>query len=315
MTPAADEMAALDDLGPKGEWEFAGRTLTLTNLDKVLFPGRDGGPALTKRDLIRYHARIAPHMLPYLEGRAVNTNRYPNGVDKPGFWHKAAPGHAPEWITRWDYPDAKADDTQTYVVVDEPATLAWLANYGAVELHPWNSRVDSWREPSWAFIDIDPGPSTTFDDVLHMARLHRDLLERLGVVSAAKVTGKRGVQIWVPVAGGMTFDETRAWVEVVSKAVGKVVPDLVSWAWSTRDRRGRARLDYTQNVQNKTLVAPFSARPAAGAPVSIPIEWDELDDPDLTPDRWTILDAVERIEAAGDPLRPLIGLPQELPRF
>lgn len=313
--PTDDELAALDALGAKGEWDVAGRTVKLTNLDKALFPGRDGGEPITKRDLVRYHARIAPHLLPYLEGRPLNTNRFPDGVDTTGFWQKAAPDHAPPWVRRWDYPDAKPDDTATYVVPDEPATLVWLANQAAIELHPWNSRADTWREPSWAFIDIDPGPRTSFDDVLVMARLHKVVLDQLDVRAAAKVTGKRGVQIWIPVAGGMTFDETRGWVEVVSKAVGKVVPDLVSWAWTTSDRRGRARLDYTQNVHNKTLVAPFSARPAAGAPVSMPIEWDELDDPDLTPDRWTILDAVERVEAAGDPLLPLIGLQQELPAF
>jgi len=313
--PSEEEMEALDALGRGGEWDFAGRTLKLTNLDKAIFPGRDGGPPLTKRDLVRYHSRIAPHLLPYLRGRALNTNRFPDGVDRAGFWQKAVPGHAPPWVARWDYPDARPDDTRTYVVVDEPATLAWLANQAAVELHPWNPLTATWREPAWAFIDIDPGTRTSFDDVLVMTRLHKVVLDELDVRAAAKVTGKRGVQIWIPVAPGLTFEETRGWVEVVSKAVGKVMPEMVSWAWSTSDRRGRARLDYTQNVHNKTLVAPFSARPAPGAPVSMPIRWDELDDPDLTPDRWTILDAVERVASVGDPLLPLIGLAQDLPRF
>jgi bifunctional non-homologous end joining protein LigD len=128
-----------------------------------------------------------------------------------------------------------------------------------------------------------------------------------------KVTGKRGVQIWVPVATGYSFAETRGWVEKVSRAVGRTVPELVSWEWEKNRRHGLARLDYTQNAINKTLVAPFSARPAPGAPVSVPIAWDELDDPDLRPDRWTIGTVLDRVAEAGDPLAPLVGRQQRLP--
>jgi len=128
-----------------------------------------------------------------------------------------------------------------------------------------------------------------------------------------KVTGKRGIQIWVPVRPGYRFADTRVWVEKVSKAVGRTLPDLVSWEWQKDRRRGLARLDYTQNAINKTLVAPFSPRPAPGAPVSVPIQWEELDDPELRPDRWTIRTVVDRVREVGDPLAPLIGRPQELP--
>jgi bifunctional non-homologous end joining protein LigD len=311
--PTEDELAALDALGAEGQWELQGRTLSLTNLDKVLFPpGADGVP-VTKRDLIRYHAVIAPHMLPYLAGRAVNSNRFPQGVDEPGFWHKAVPRHAPEWMATWDHPRARDGETRTYFVVDSPPALAWLANYGSIELNPWNARTTSSREPAWAYIDLDPGTDTTWDDLVQLAVLHRAALEQLEVRAAAKVTGKRGIQIWIPVAPGHSFGDTRDWVEALSRAVGRVVPDLVSWAWAKRERGGKARLDFTQNAVNKTLVAPFSARPAPGAPVSMPITWDELDDPDLAPDRWTIRTALGHVEAVGDPLGELIDVPQELP--
>ncbi|HEX8802672.1 MAG TPA: non-homologous end-joining DNA ligase, partial [Acidimicrobiales bacterium] len=311
--PTADELAALDALGKAGTWELQGRALKLTNLDKVLFPGRDGDPATTKRDLIRYHAQVAPAMLRYLHDRPLNTHRYPNGVDQPGFWHKAAPGHAPDWLTRWRNEEADPGETEWYMVADSVPTLAWLANYGAVELHPWTSHVADPHEPTWALFDIDPGPDTTFDEILVLARLHRTALEHLGVVGRPKVTGQRGVQIWVPVAPGYTFEETRRWVEKVSRAVGATVPDMVSWAWTTSDRQGRARLDYTQNVRNKTLVAPYSARPRPGAPVSVPLEWDELDDPDLRPDGWTVRTVLDRLDAAGDPFADLLTVEQELP--
>jgi hypothetical protein len=120
---------------------------------------------------------------------------------------------------------------------------------------------------------------------------------------------------WVPVAERYTFDDTRAWVESLSRAVGATVPDLVSWEWEVSKRGGRTRLDYTQNAINKTLVAPFSTRPVAGAPVSVPIGWDELDDPDLSPDRWTIASIGERLVTSGDPLAPLIGMQQRLPEL
>jgi bifunctional non-homologous end joining protein LigD len=127
------------------------------------------------------------------------------------------------------------------------------------------------------------------------------------------VSGRHGIQIWVPVRDGYTFDQTRAWVETISRAVGGVVPDLVSWEWQTERRRGKARLDYTQNAINKTLITPFSTRAAPGASVSVPITWNELDDPELRSDRWTVHTVFERLEAIGDPLAGLIGLQQELP--
>jgi bifunctional non-homologous end joining protein LigD len=314
--PTEDELAALDDLGAKGKWQVGGRELALTNLDKVLFPPRDrGDEPITKRDLIRYHAVVAPTMLRYLHDRPLNTNRFPNGVDKAGFWHKEVPSHAPDWLRRWHYDDAEPDETQWYMVPDSVPAMAWLANYGAVELHAWTSRVPDVHTPTWALFDIDPGTETSFDDVLVLARLHRTALDHLGVEARPKVSGQRGIQIWVPVEPRYTYEETRRWVETISKAIGRTVPDMVSWAWRKDERKGKARLDYTQNVINKTLVAPYSARPKPGAPVSVPIEWDELDDPDLSPDRWTIRTVLDRLDTVGDPFAPLLEIEQELSSF
>lgn len=309
-----EELDALDALGRQGRWTLQGREVELTNLDKVLFPAGDRGEPITKRDLVRYHAVIAPFMLPYLADRPVNLHRFPDGVDQPGFWQKEVPGHAPDWLTRWRNVAADQGETQWYAVVDSVPALVWMANFGAVELHPWTSRLPDVHQPAWAMIDIDPGSRTGFDDVLVLARLYRTALQHLGVAGMPKVTGKRGVQIWVPVRPGYTFDDTRMWVEKVSRAVGQTVPELVSWEWQKDRRRGLARLDYTQNAINKTLVAPFSTRPARGAPVSVPIDWDELEDPDLRPDRWNIRTVLERVRAVGDPLAPLIGLEQTLPK-
>jgi bifunctional non-homologous end joining protein LigD len=311
--PVPDEaIAALEELGEEGTWEVFDRRLKVTNLDKVLFPG---DPPVTKRELLAYVARIAPISLPYLEGRAINLHRYPDGAETKGFWHKELPKHAPDWLPRWDNPEADPGETQTYLVVDEPAALLWAANFGALEWHPWTSRTTAMHEPTYALIDLDPGERTSWEELLQLARLHRTALEHLGVTARAKVTGKRGIQIWIPIRAGYSFDETRAWTEKLSKTVGKVLPDLVSWKWEKKARGGLARLDYTQNAINKTLVAPYSTRPAEGAPVSVPIGWDELDDPDLRSNRWTIRTVLDRLEQRGDPFRTLLGVEQELPEI
>jgi bifunctional non-homologous end joining protein LigD len=254
-------------------------------------------------------------VLPYLQRRALNMHRYPNGADSKGFWHKEVPSHAPDWLPRWDNPHADPGETHTYLVVDEPAALVWAANFGALEWHAWTSRIDAPREPTYALVDLDPGERTTWKQLLTLARLHRTALEHLGVVARPKVTGRRGIQIWVPIEPGPTFDETREWVEQVSSAVGQIVPELVSWKWQVDERGGLARLDYTQNAVNKTLVAPYSARPAPGAPVSAPIDWDELEDPKLRPDRWTIRTIGDRLAEKGDLFRAVLRAPQRLPRI
>jgi bifunctional non-homologous end joining protein LigD len=314
-TLSDDELRELDAFGAQGTWHVLGRDLRVTNLDKVLFPGREGEEPVTKRDLLRYTAQIAPTALPYLRQRALNMHRYPNGAQAKGFWHKELPTHAPEWLPRWTNPEADPGETRTYLVVDEPAALVWAANFGALEWHAWTSRVDEPHLPSYALVDLDPGGTTSWEDLLALARLHRTAFEHLGVHAYPKITGRRGIQIWVPIVRGPTFDETRRWVERLSKTVGAVVPDLVSWKWQVGDRGGLARLDYTQNAINKTLVAPYSPRPAPGAPVSAPIAWDELDDPALRPDAFTIRSVLPRLEERGDLFTGVLHQAQRLPRL
>ncbi len=347
----AAELAALDALpGRGGTWRIGGRDVALTNLDKVLAPGRtgpgdgpggagrdggpgelraaaadggpgsptggasgDGEPPVTKRDLVRYLVQVAPIMLPHLAGRALNLARYPDGVDADFFWQKDVAKSTPDWVTRWREPDPPDRRPHAYVVADGLATLAWLGNQAAVELHPWTSPIDAPAEPRWALVDIDPGTATTWEETLVLARLYRQAFDHLGVLGVPKVSGKRGIQVFVPLRPRYSFEETRAWVEQVSRAVGGAVPDLVSWEWSKDRRDGRARLDFTQNWRNRTLVGPYSPRPAPGLPVSAPITWDELDDPDLRPDRWTIRTILDRVAERGDLFASALGPGQELP--
>ncbi|MBX6749587.1 MAG: ATP-dependent DNA ligase, partial [Micromonosporaceae bacterium] len=338
-----EELAELDALGSEGRWRVFGRELRVTNLDKVLFPGRPadrdtaGGRSrgrsgrargaktdaqasdqpdekpVTKRDLLRYAAQIAPVILPYLSRRALNLHRFPDGIGGKAFWQRDLPDHAPDWLPRWEHRDRGSREVTTQLVVDEPAALVWAANFGAIEWHAWTSRVDSPDQPTYALIDIDPGEESSWADVLTLARLHRTAFEHLGVVARPKLTGQRGIQIWIPIVRGPGFRSTRAWVQGLSKSIGQVVPDLVSWQWQRRERAGRARLDYTQNAINKTLVAPYSPRPAPGAPVSAPIDWDELDDPTLRSDGFTIRTILPRLEERGDLFADVLHAAQPLP--
>ncbi len=307
-----DAAAALAAIEREGTWAAAGREVRVTNLDKILFPGRDGGKPVTKRDLFQYHLAIGPTLVPYLQDRGLTVQRFPNGVEQKGFWQKDLPKHAPPWVKRWTY-HHREEGPKDYPVVDEPATLLWLAQEAAIELHPWTSPAETPDRPSYALIDIDPGPDTTWDEVVSLARLYRTALDHLGVRGHPKVTGKRGIQVWIGIRPGYRFDDTRDWVERLSRAVGSTVPDLVSWEWAKRARKGKARLDFTQNAINKTLVAPYSPRPAPGAPVSMPIAWDELEDPTLRPDRWTIHDVPARLAERGDLFAPVRDDRHELP--
>ncbi len=304
------ELDALTAMASGGTWEVGGQAVELSNLDKVLFPAA----SFTKRDLIRYYVTVAPVILPYLRDRPVNVHRWPDGVTgKRQFWQKQIPVHAPTWVSRWEHPDPGAARSHTYVVVDRVATLAWLANQAAIDLHPWTSRIPEYWRPTYALVDIDPGQRTSWPEVLTLARLFRTALQHLGVRGHPKVTGKRGIQVWIHVLPRYTFDDTRDWVGQLSRGVGSVVPELVSWEWGKADREGRARLDYTQNSPIKTLVAPYAVRPVPGGTVSAPITWDELDDPTLRPDRWDMRTVIPRIERHGDLFSGVLEEPQELP--
>jgi bifunctional non-homologous end joining protein LigD len=308
-----EELAALDAIKTEGLWTVGGRELKLTNLDKVLFPPKRADPEpdgsrpkkgqlpapVTKRELIRYFATIAPQMLPHLADRPLNLHRYPNGAAAGGFWQKNIKDQ-PAWVRTWREVGVEDRAPNVHVIADSAATLAWLGNQAAFEIHAWTTKLDEPMHPTFALIDIDPGEATTWDETLTLARLFRAALEHLTVRGYPKTTGRRGIQVWIPVEPRYTFRQTSDWVEGLSRAVGSTVPELVSWEWAKDRRGGKARLDYTQNASIKTLVAPYAVRPADGAPVSTPIAWDELDDPELRSDRWTIRTVPERVGRVGD---------------
>jgi bifunctional non-homologous end joining protein LigD len=307
---APEELQSLEALpGSGGPWSIGGRTIKLSNLDKLIWPEE----GITKRELIRYYVSVAPYLIPYLAGRALTLRRYPDGVGKSGFWQKQVPGHAPDWIDCWAWESRSRHERVDYMVLDSVAALAWIANEAAIDVHPSTYLVAAPQTPTWALVDIDPGPTTRWDDIVLLARLYRTALEHLGVTGFPKVSGQRGIQVWIPVAHRYTFDETRDWVAALSRTIASAAPGMVSWEWRKTDRGGLARLDYTQNAWNKTLVAPYSVRPTRNAPVSAPITWDELEDAALRPDRWTMATMPARLAERGDLFERSLELAQELP--
>jgi bifunctional non-homologous end joining protein LigD len=300
------ELDVLAQLPANAPWEVGGRQLRLTNLDKPLWTD----PLVSKRDMVAYYVRVADAILPHLRDRPVGMQVFPDGIDGKHFWRKRIPDHAPTWIRTWTY---HGDRTVTYVIVDDVATLAWMANSAAIDIHPWHSRLDDPERPDWAVFDLDPFPPSTIDDVRAIASLVRAALDHYGLRGYPKVSGQTGVQIHVPIDRGPTQSEVRHWVEEVARAIGRVDPDRVTWEWEVARRTGKIRIDYTQNVVGKTLAAPYSLRPAPGAPVSMPVTWEELEAGDIRPDQWRIDTAPARLRATGDLFTPVLRGGQTLP--
>ena len=172
-----------------------------------------------------------------------------------------------------------------------------------VDLHPWHSRIDAPDRPDWAVFDLDPFEPASFDDVRDIARLVKAALDHLGLRGLLKTSGQTGLQIYVPLRRGPDYGEVRGWVEEVARAIGRVEPDRITWEWAVSRRAGRIRIDYTQNIINKTLAAPYSLRPLPGATVSTPLAWEELDEPGLRPDGWNMATIWGRPGRGRRPLR------------
>ena len=285
--------------------------MQLTNLDKVLFPQS----GYTKRDLVRYYTTIAPAILPYLRERPLNVHRWPDGVDgKPGFWQKQIPAHAPDWVARWDHPEAGRSQSHTYVVADHVATLAWLANQAAIDLHPWTSRLPEYRRPTYAYIDIDPGTETTWEQVLTLARLYRTALGHLGVQGFPKVTG---------IGAACRSGNRRA-------AALHLRPDARLGRRPVAGRRsGRPGAGVVGVVQGRTWRSgtpglhaelahqdPRGAVRGATGPRGRGVGTDHLGragGPGPGPQRWDMHSIIERVAERGDLFAGVLADPQELP--
>lgn len=276
-----------------------GRTVKLTNLEKVLYPGF----GFTKGEVIDYYTRIAPVLLPHLKDRPVTLKRFPNGVDGKWFFEKNAPEHRPEWVRtmRLESPGStKGNETVNYVMVDELATLVWLANLAALELH-----VPQWtvgprggkRDPDLLVFDLDPGAPATVVECARVAELIRVVLDDDGVDCWAKTSGNKGMQVYAYAPA----KDTSEYAKVVAQRLAREQPGLIVSTMAKAQRTGKVFIDWSQNNTAKTTVAPYSLRARERPAVSTPVTWDEVEECEVVEDLvFTADEVLERVESAGD---------------
>ncbi len=277
------------------EWPVA-----LSNVDKVLFP--DDG--YTKGDLVTYYASVAPVLLPHLAGRALSMSRYPNGIYESSFYEKQCPSHAPDWIVTAPIDSSHRGEPIDFVTAPNSETLVWLANLACIEMHPWLSRADQPGNPDFAVFDLDPQEGATWDQVVYVAGLVNVLLERLGLAGYPKTSGSRGIHIFVPVEPVHTYRRTRRFVEAIGRLVVSADPEVATMEWDKPKRGARVFIDHNQNVAGKTQASVYSVRPRAGATVSTPVTWPELEM--VSPEDFTIGTIWERLRQRGDLFAPVL---------
>lgn len=291
---------------PRAEVRLSGRTLSLSNLDKVLWPQT----GFTKGDLIDYYARIAGAMVPHLEARPVTLRRWPDGVGAASFFQKNCPAHRPGWI------GTVAMGGVEYCRIDEPAALVWAANLASIEIHPGLARAPRLDAPAAAVLDLDPGAPADVLTCARVALLLAGYLERLGLRAWPKTSGSKGLQLYLPLNRGLGYGEVKAFVHALARLVEREHPDLVVSVMDPSRRRGKVMIDWSQNTASKTTVAVYSVRALDRPSVSTPLTWDEVDDAISGGGeqlRFSPAEVVDRVAGRGDVHRPVLEVEQELP--
>jgi bifunctional non-homologous end joining protein LigD len=291
--------------------EVAGRTLSLSNLDKVLYPE----VGFTKSEVIDYYARVAPAMVPHLAGRCLTRQRFPNGVGSQGFFEKQCPDHRPSWVPARRGPGASRGPVD-YCVVDEPAALVWLANLAALELHAPMALAEDLDTPTMVVFDLDPGAPAAITECAQVALDIAEVLDAIGLKAWAKTSGSKGMQLYVPVNGRCTHEHASGFALAVGHVLEKRSPDRVVTTMAKVERPGKVFVDWSQNNRHKTTVAVYSLRARPHPTVSTPVTWDEVSDAadgagdDL---RFETADVLERVAEHGDLFAPVLSEVQEIP--
>jgi bifunctional non-homologous end joining protein LigD len=249
------------------------RRVHLTNLRKPFWPQR----GLSKGDLLRYYAEMAPVLLPHLRDRAMVMKRYPHGASGKFFFMKRAPRPRPDWIATCAI-EHESGNVIDFPIVQDLASLLWIVNLGCIDLNPWYARCDDTDRPDFLHFDLDPVPGATFDTVLEAALRLRDALGGLGMTSYAKTSGSKGVHVYVPIERGPTQKEVWAFAKKLAQSLAGLLPDLLTAEYRVASRpRGRVLVDYNQNAWGRTLASVYSVRPTPAATVSAPLTWREVE--------------------------------------
>jgi bifunctional non-homologous end joining protein LigD len=288
------------------EVEVEGHRLSLSNLDKVMYPK----VGFTKGQVIDYYNRVAPVLLPHLRGRPLTLKRYPDGVDAAYFYEKQCPSHRPDWVRT--APIVTGRKTIDFCLCDDLATLVWAANLADLELHPSLSLAEKIDRPTMMAFDLDPGPPAGLEECCQVALLLREALARLGLESFPKTSGSKGLQIYVPLnLEKVSYDDTKPLSNALARHLEAEHPKLVVSRQKKELRRGKVLIDWSQNDEHKTTVCVYSLRARDRPTVSTPVAWEELANPD-----GLVLEAgevLERVETHGDLFAPVLDLEQELP--
>jgi bifunctional non-homologous end joining protein LigD len=292
--------------------EVGGRTLTLSNLEKPLYPS-----GFTKAEVIDYYTRVAPAMLPHIQGRPMTLKRYPDGSDGPFFYEKECPSHRPAWIRTAPVYSRSNARTVNYCLVDDLPTLVWLANLAALELHPLLARVDDLERPTHVVFDLDPGPPAGLIACARVAIYLKILFDAVGLQSVVKTSGSKGLQVYVPLNSPVTYGQTKAFAQAVARLLEREHPREVVSTMSKAVRPGKVFIDWSQNDEHKTAVAVYSLRARERPFVSTPVSWDEVEAAAATNNPEVLaFDApavLARVAERGDLFAPLLTVEQQLP--
>jgi bifunctional non-homologous end joining protein LigD len=299
--------------GGKAEVELEGRTLRLSNLDKVLYP-RTG---FTKGRLIDYYARVAPVLLPHLHGRPLTLKRYPDGVEGEHFYEKRCPSHRPDWVTTAAIWSERHKTEVDYCIVNELPTLVWAANLADIELHTSLSRAEHMDRPDSLVFDLDPGEGAGILDCCQVGLWIRGMLAELGLSSYAKTSGSKGLQLYLPLNAEQTYGQTKPFARAVAEILERQFPELVVSRMTKSLRPGKVLVDWSQNDPHKTTVCVYSLRARERPTVSTPVSWEEVEEAleAQAPERLVFdsEDVLARIQRDGDLFAPLLSQRQELP--
>jgi bifunctional non-homologous end joining protein LigD len=271
----------------------------------------------TKGQVIDYYARLADTLVPHLRNRPLTLKRYPNGVEDKSFYEKRCPGHRPKWVATAPVWSGRNEGDIDYCLCNEKATLIWMAQLAALELHPSLSLADEIERPTVLAFDLDPGAPADILDCSRVALRLRELFEGLGLRSFPKTSGSKGLQVYVPLNSDVTYERTKPFAHAVAQALERAEPKLVVSRMAKKLRKGKVFVDWSQNDQHKTTVAVYSLRAKERPTASTPVEWGEVagalerEDPEAL--SFEAAEVIERIEKRGDLFAPVLELSQELP--
>jgi bifunctional non-homologous end joining protein LigD len=271
-----------------------GKEIAITNPEKVLWPDLH----ITKLDYIKYLVSVSAHLLRYTKDRMLMMWCFPDGIDHQRIVHKAVPAHAPAWLPRWFYKD------KSWILINDVATLVWVANYAAIELHVPFSLCDHVEYPTDLAFDLDPSDPDNFDLVLEVAFRLKEVLDSLSLRSVAKTSGATGIQVFVPIESKYTFVETRVITKFIAEYLREKMPDKITLERRVQNRGKKLYFDYLQLWRMRTLSAAYSVRATTSASVSAPVTWAEVTS-GFHPTDFTMLNMAQRVEKHGDLFMPI----------